>query len=121
MRVLLDENFPLQLYRHLLARGHDVEHIIVLGQRGMADSEIAARVRAEPELVFVTHDDDLADVMATGGGAVIISRVPQSLPIRSRVDLWSRTLEAYLAEPPEGRLFELLPTGDIVAWGFREP
>jgi hypothetical protein len=121
LRVLLDENFPLQLYQHLLARGHEVEHIIVLGQRGVADSEIVARLAAEAELVFVTQDDDFTDVVPKDGGAVIISRVPQSLPIRSRVDLWSRALEGFLAEPPSGRLFELLATGEIVAWEIHEP
>lgn len=44
MRILLDENFPLPLYRYLLAAGHEVEHIIVLGLREMADSQIAARL-----------------------------------------------------------------------------
>ena len=103
MRILLDENFPLQLYRHLLARGHDAEHIIVLGQRGLADSAIIARVAADPDLVLVTQDDDFAGVVPPEGGAVIISRVPQSLPIRARVDLWSRALEEFLAErPPAG-------------------
>ncbi len=31
MRILLDENFPLQLYRRLKEAGYDVEHIIALG------------------------------------------------------------------------------------------
>jgi hypothetical protein len=34
LRILLDENFPLQLYRRLLDAGHDAEHIIALSQRG---------------------------------------------------------------------------------------
>ena len=62
---------------------------------------------------------------------MIISRVPQSLPIRARVDLWARSLEdrlvwrrrqgcGFLAERPAGRLFELLASGEIVAWEIRE-
>jgi len=27
MKILLDENFPIQLYRRLQATGHEAEHI----------------------------------------------------------------------------------------------
>lgn len=37
MKILLDENFPLSLYHRLRAAGHDAEHIIVLGQRGIPE------------------------------------------------------------------------------------
>jgi hypothetical protein len=40
VKVLLDENFPLPLYHRLRAAGHDADHIIVLGQRGIPDSAI---------------------------------------------------------------------------------
>jgi hypothetical protein len=93
----------------------------VLGQRGIADSEILARLAAEPDLVFLTQDDDFAALIPKDGGSVLISRVPQSLPIRSRVDLWTQALEAFLAAPPPGRLFELLADGEIVAWEIHEP
>lgn len=35
MKVFLDENFPLPLYHRLRGLGVDVEHVIVLGQRGV--------------------------------------------------------------------------------------
>ena len=39
MKILLDENFPLALYRTLTADGEDVEHIITLGNsRARRDS-----------------------------------------------------------------------------------
>ena len=57
MKVLLDENFPLPLYHRLRASGHDAEHIIVLGQRGIPDSAIRQRLMAE-ELVFLTNDTE---------------------------------------------------------------
>ena len=44
MKILLDENFPLPLYHRLRAAGHDAEHIIVLGQRGIPDSAIRQRL-----------------------------------------------------------------------------
>ncbi len=58
MKVLLDENFSLSLYHRLRAAGHDAEHIIVLGQRGIPDSAIRQRLMAE-ELAVCTH---MADV-----------------------------------------------------------
>ena len=66
MKILLDENFPLPLYRRLREKGYDAEHVIVLGQRGMPDA-----------------------------------------------------LEAFLQRKPQGRLFDLMPDGEIVAWEIR--
>jgi len=54
VKVLLDENFPPSLYHRLRAAGHDAEHIIVLGQRGIPDPAIRQRLLAE-ELVFLTN------------------------------------------------------------------
>lgn len=36
MRILLDENFPLQLSRRLGGAGYEAEHIIALGLRGLS-------------------------------------------------------------------------------------
>ena len=47
MRILLDENFPIQLYRRLKHEGYDAEHIIVLGLRGMPDADIRLRLAVE--------------------------------------------------------------------------
>ncbi len=63
MKVLLGENFPLPLYHRLRAAGHDAEHIIVLGQRGIPDSAIRQRLMAE-ELVFLTNDTEFEDLPA---------------------------------------------------------
>jgi hypothetical protein len=40
MRILLDENFPIQRDRRLQQSGYDAEHIIALGLRGVPDSDI---------------------------------------------------------------------------------
>ncbi|MEJ7765185.1 MAG: DUF5615 family PIN-like protein [Acidimicrobiales bacterium] len=45
MKILLDENFPLQLYRRLKEAGYDVEHIIALGPRGLPDEARSAASR----------------------------------------------------------------------------
>jgi hypothetical protein len=78
LRFLLDENLPLQLNRRLIAAGFGSEHIITLGQRGLPDAEILARLAMEDDLVLVTQDTEFEDV-EVGVGRVIISRVPQSL------------------------------------------
>ena len=39
MRILLDENFPIQLHRRLRDTGHEADHIIALGLRGISDEE----------------------------------------------------------------------------------
>lgn len=117
MRVLLDENFPLQLYRRLRESGHEVEHIIALGRRGISDAEIMERLAADESLIFLTQDTEFEDVRIMRGGKVIISRVPQRLPIDRRVEIWLEALEDFLAGPPEGRLFELRETGSVTRIG----
>ena len=115
MRVLLDENFPLQLHRRLLAAGHECEHIIPLGQRGLSDTAIRARLVAEDDLVFVTQDSEFEVPPTDTRAAVVISRIPQRLPIAERVERWTLALEAFLADRPPGLLFEILPDGELVA------
>jgi hypothetical protein len=119
VRVLLDENFPLQLHRRLVVAGHDCEHIIVLRQRGLSDTAIRARLVAEDDLVFVTQDSEFEVLPAGTRAAVVISRVPQRLPIAERVERWTAALEAFLTARPPGLLFEILPDGELVAWEER--
>ena len=118
MRFLLDENLPLQLHRRLIAAGFESEHIITLGRRGLPDAEIVARLAVEDDLVLVTQDTEFED-LEVGAGRVIISRVPQSLPVRQRVEIWSGALSGFATDTPAGQLFELLPSGQIVGWEIR--
>ena len=119
MKILLDENFPLPLYYRLQCAGHAVEHIIVLGQRGIKDSELRKRVATE-DLVLLTQDTEFEDIPVDVRGKIIISRVRQSLPIQRRVELWLSALPGFLASPPEEKLFELLETGEIIPWEILE-
>lgn len=50
----------------------------------------------------------------------MISRVPQSLPIAERVEVWSHAISAFLEQPSAGKLFELLPDGQVVEWEVRD-
>lgn len=115
MKILLDENFPLHLHRRLQLSGYDVEHIIVIGQRGISDDAIRERISRE-ELVFLTQDSEFEKMPLGHGGMVIISRIKQSLSIEKRTQLWFDAVERFLAERPEGKLFEILETGEVVAW-----
>lgn len=49
----------------------------------------------------------------------MISRVPQSIPIAQRVEVWSHAISAFLEHPSLGKLLELLPDGRVVEWEIR--
>jgi predicted nuclease of predicted toxin-antitoxin system len=119
LKILLDENFPLPLYHRLRTTGYQVEHVIILGQRGIADSQIRKRVETE-DLVLLTQDTEFENISASYRGKVIISRVRQRLPIQQRVDLWFRALQTFMAKPPEQHLFDLLETGEVIPWEIHE-
>jgi uncharacterized protein with PIN domain len=119
LKILLDENFPLQLYRRLRLSGYDVEHIIVLGQRGIPDSAIRERVSKE-ELVFLTQDSEFEQMPGGHRGMIIISRIKQSLPIQKRTEIWFNAVERFMIERPAGTLFELVETGEVIAWQIHE-
>jgi len=115
VRILLDENFPLRLHRRLLAAGYDAEHIIALGQRGVADVVIRRRLESE-ELLFLTQDEEFMSLPAACRATVVVSRVEQSRPIQERVDLWLRAIETFLSRRSKEKLFEIDDSGELVPW-----
>lgn len=119
MKILLDENFPLPLYHRFRAAGYDAEHVIVLGLRGVKDSEIRKRLVRE-ELIFLTQDTEFEDVPADCRGQVIISRVRQNLAIQRRVDMWFEALQEFMTRRRPEKLFDLLENGQIVPWEIRK-
>ena len=119
MKILLDENFPLPLYHRLRTSGYDVEHIIVLGLRGVKDSELRKRLARE-EIILLTQDTEFEDVTADCRGQVIISRVRQNLPIQRRVDIWFKALQEFMTRQRSEKLFDLPENGRIVPWEVRE-
>lgn len=116
MKVLLVENFPLPLYHRLKTAGFDVEHIIVLGQRGIKDSQLRKRLEEET-IVFLTQDTEFEDV-AAARGKVIISRIRQNLPIRQRVEIWFAALTEFVSRAYVENLFDLIEDGRIIPWKF---
>lgn len=113
MKILLDENLPLQLHRRLLEKGYDAEHVIALGQRGIPDAVLRRRLATE-DLLFLTNDTEFESLAAECLSKVIISRLPQRLPIAMRVNIWAKALDGFLEQTPGGKLFDLLPTGELV-------
>lgn len=119
MKILLDENFPLALYRRLTADGEDVDHIITLGWRGASDRRIRDRL-VEKRLLFLTQDEDFLFDEPTEA-LVVVSRVRQARRLAERVEIWRRAiLDLTQAGRPERR-FELMDDGSLVAWEQRSP
>ena len=119
MKLLLDENFPLPLCHRLRAAGYDAEHVIMLGLRGVKDSEFRKRLVRE-ELIFLTQDTEFEDVPVDCRGQVIISRVRQNLPIQRRVDIWFNALQEFMTRQRREKLYDLLENGQIVPWEIRK-
>ena len=119
MRFLLDENFPLALERRLAEAGVDVEHVITAGRRGMPDAEIRRRLAADPNLVLLTQDAEFLEDPGDARGKIIVSHVPQRLPLERRLEVWTGALREFLAKPRPERLFEVFENGEIAAWEER--
>jgi len=116
MRILLDENFPIQLYRRLQERGHAAEHIIALGLRGLPDAEIRRRLAAEADLLFLTQDTEFAELPSGTAATVMISRIPQAIPIARRVELWLQAIDDVLQRPTAEKLLKVFADGRVEAW-----
>jgi predicted nuclease of predicted toxin-antitoxin system len=95
VKILLDENFPLGLVRRLRQEGREVEHIILLRQRGTPDRTILDRLSSE-DLLFVTNDQEFLELRLTRS-SVIVSQVTQGLPIAVRVEIWLKAIQEYFA------------------------
>jgi hypothetical protein len=115
LKILLDENFPLALYRSLKAEGKDVEHIITLGLRGTSDQHIRERL-FDKDVLFLTHDDDFLFDRPTEA-TVVLSRVRQARRLAERVDVWRLAVLDLIGNPRPERRFELMDDGYLLAWG----
>ena len=89
-----------------------------MGQRGIGDDVLRSRLAREA-LVFLTHDDEFADIPPDFRSQVIISRLPQRMPIAERVQIWVAALQRFAERRPQERLFEISPAGELLAWVVR--
>src|SRR5712692_8916991 len=111
MIVLLDENFPLRLYTRLRKEGFQAEHIL-LGQRGIHDWQIMARLKRE-DLLFLTQDEDFVEAAPDCKASIIWSRVSQSMAIDQRVEIWLNAVKTFLAKKWTEKFFKLYDDGEL--------
>lgn len=119
MKLLLDEAFPLALFHRLRGAGKEVEHVIARGRPSIGDESLRERLEAEP-LVFLTQDQELADIPADFRSQVVISDLAPWMPIGQRVEVWVGAIEKLAELELQERLFEILPWGELVAWEILE-
>ena len=105
MTILLDENFPLRLYRRLQSEGFTAEHIL-LGQRGIPDRQIMERLKQE-ELLFLTQDEDFVGLAQHCKASIIWSQVSQSMAIDKRVEIWMKAIKEFSSKKWKENFFEL--------------
>lgn len=104
MRLLADENIPLETVRALRAAGHDV-FSATESAPGAADADLLERANAEARLL-VTFDRDFGELAARRGrpaiaGIVLLRFIPVNVPevtdllirllMRSDIE-WSRRI-----------------------------
>lgn len=111
MIILLDENFPLALYARLQKEGFQAEHIL-LGQRGILDSQIMVRLKQE-ELLFLTQDEDFIEAMPDCKANIIWSHVTQSILIEKRVEIWMRAINEFFSKKWKEKFFEVYDDGKL--------
>lgn len=57
MRVLLDENFPLELVRDFV--GHDCAHVVAIGWKGTKNGELLAKAEQAGFDILLTFDSGI--------------------------------------------------------------
>ena len=111
MIILLDENFPLGLYTRLQKEGFQAEHIL-LGQRGIHDRQIMARLKRE-ELLFLTQDEDFVEATPDCKASIIWSQVTQSIPTDMRVGIWMEAIKEFFSKKWKEKFFQVYDDGKL--------
>ncbi|MGH7873043.1 MAG: DUF5615 family PIN-like protein [Candidatus Binatia bacterium] len=101
--------FPVAVLTRLQREGFSVEHIL-LTHRGIHDRDILLRLKQEG-LFFLTQDEDFVDAAPNCNSSIIWSRVPQSMVIDRRVEIWHGAVEQFLAKKWDDNFFELYDDG----------
>ncbi len=84
----------------------------MLGQRGIHDRQIMARLKVE-ELLFFTQDQDFVDAAPDCRASIIWSRVSQSMAIDQRVEIWLNAVREFIAKKWSEKFFELYDDGQL--------
>lgn len=70
--------------------------------------------------VLLTQDAEFLDVPLAPHEFIIVSRVPQVLPLPRRIELWVSAAREYVQTKPREQLFEILPDGRLLPWEIRD-
>lgn len=112
MRILLDENVPVALFRLLVRIGREAEHLALGAQRGSSDTVVRERLRRE-ELLFLTRDIEFLLPPRGSISTILVSRVPQSMPLSERLEVWDKGIDDFFERRPAGLVFELVVPGVV--------
>ena len=112
MKFKLDENLPLELLQDLRQRGHQADHVIDEGLRGVCDEELMAKVKHDGR-VLLTMDKGIADVRTYppsqyAGLVLFRSRATGK---RAALEFVRRSLPDVLAAELNGRLLVVSEAG----------
>ena len=65
MRILLDENVPIELLQVLRTAGHDAESVNFSGLKGFQNGDLVLRARSLFELLLTRDKDFTSDYLAS--------------------------------------------------------
>lgn len=89
MRFLVDAQLPLALARHLVAHGHEAEHVYSLGLKGTQDASNWAHAKTTHSTI-VTKDEDfvIRRILEAGGPPIVWVRLGnvRRVPLLAKFD-----------------------------------
>lgn len=116
MKVLLDAPFPVALLHRLRRAGWQAEQV-----KAPLTDDARLWTRLEREaFVFLTQDEEFADIPADFGSQVILSSLWPWRPIAERVEICFGAIAEVASRDPRERLFEILPHGVLATWEILE-
>ena len=91
--------------------------MIPLKLRGTSDRDVVRRLEGTP-CIFLTQDEDFFDFPKMGESIVLLSHVPQRMPISERTRIWIKAMRTFFEDYKDAkhRLFEIGPDGEIMPW-----
>ncbi len=110
MRILLDENVPVDVLPVLHAAGHRVESVNLLGWKGLGNGEVLARAVAGFDLLL-TRDKDFDAAVVTSAVTTRFGVVLLTIPQQRGADYAAAFAAVWPADPADliGKVTRLGP------------